>query len=160
MGFSKLFSHFLVLNFFSKKKKKKRKKKKKIKKNNFFSTKKWPKIFSKFFEKIVNFPDLPLDFFKKYFFWSYQLLWIFFWRKLRCIWPWFKESVMCYYIASYLKSEFCRPGGVFWPFLDPREAKKGKKKVNRQTPDKKNYHKKKLTNAGYVAEKKSWLYDN
>ena len=125
-----------------------------------FSTKKWPKIFSKFFEKIDNFPDLPLDFFKKYFFWSYQLLWKFFWRKLRCIWPVFKESGMCYYTASYLKSQFCRPGGVFWPFLDPREAKKGKKKVNRQTPDKKNHRQKKLTNTGYFAEKKSWLYDN
>ena len=67
---------------------------------------------------------------------------------------------MCYYIASYLKSQFCRPGGVFWPFLDPREAKKGKKKVNRQTPDKKNHRQKKLTNTGYFAEKKSWLYDN
>ena len=67
---------------------------------------------------------------------------------------------MCYYIASYLKSEFCRPGGVFGPFLDPREAKKGKKKVNRQTPDKKNHRQKKLTNTGYFAEKKSWLYDN
>ena len=44
---------------------------------------------------------------------------------------------MCYYTASYLKLQFCRPGGVFWPFLDPREAKKGKKKLNRQTPDKK-----------------------
>ena len=67
---------------------------------------------------------------------------------------------MCYYIASYLKLKFCRPGGVFWPFLDPREAKKGKKKVNRQTPDKKNHRQKKLTNTGYFAEKKSWLYDN
>ena len=72
----------------------------------------------------------------------------------------FKESGMCYYTASYLKSQFCRPGGVFWPFLDPREAKKGKKKVNRQTPDKKNYRQKKRTNAGYFVEKKSWLYDN
>ena len=60
---------------------------------------------------------------------------------------------MCYYIASYLKSEFRRPGGVFWPFLDPREAKNGKKKVNRQTPDKKNYRQKKRTNAGYFVEK-------
>ena len=110
-----------------------------------FSTKKWPKIFSKFFEKIDNFPDLPLDFFKKYFFWSYQLLWNFFWRKLRCIWPVFKESGMCYYTASYLKSQFCRPGGVFWPFLDPREAKKGKKKGKqtnswqKKLPSKKTY---------------------
>jgi len=46
------------------------------------------------------------------------------------------------------------------PFLDSREAKKGKKKVNRQFPDKKNYPQKKLTNAGYFVEKKSWLYDN
>ena len=46
------------------------------------------------------------------------------------------------------------------PFLDPREAKNGKKKVNRQTPDKKNYRQKKLTNAAYFVEKKSWLYDN
>ena len=61
---------------------------------------------------------------------------------------------MCYYTASYLKSQFFRPGGVFWPFLDPREAKKGKKKVNRQIPDKKNYRQKKRTNAGYFVEKK------
>ena len=67
---------------------------------------------------------------------------------------------MCYYTASYLKSQFYRPGGVFWPFLDPREAKKGKKKVNRQTSEKKNYRQKKRTNAGYFVEKKSWLYDN
>ena len=117
-------------------------------------------IFFKFFKKIENFPDLPLDFLKKKFFWSYQLFWKFFWVKLRRIWPWFKESGMCYYIASYLKSELCRPGGVFGPFLDPREAKNGKKKVNRQTPDKKNYRQKKLTNAAYFVEKKSWLYDN
>ena len=60
---------------------------------------------------------------------------------------------MCYYIAPYLKSEFCRPGGVFGPFLDPREAKNGKKKVNRQTPDKTNYRQKKLPIPGYLAEK-------
>ena len=32
-------------------------------------------------------------------------------------------------------------------------AKIGKKKVNRQTPDKKNHRQKKLTNTGYFAEK-------
>ena len=41
---------------------------------------------------------------------------------------------MCYYTASYLKLQFCRPGGVFWPFLDPREAKKGKKKGKQTNP--------------------------
>ena len=57
----------------------------------------------------------------------------------------FKESGMCYYTASYLKSQFCRPGGVFWPFLDPREAKKGKKKGKqtnswqKKLPSKKTY---------------------
>ena len=124
-----------------------------------FNTKKWPKHFLKIFEKIENFPDLPLDFFKKYFFWSYQLLWKFFWRKLRCIWPVFKESGMCYYTASYLKSQFCRPGVFFGPFWT-LERRKRAKKVNRQTSDKKNYRQKKRTNAGYFVEKKSWLYDN
>jgi hypothetical protein len=42
----------------------------------------------------------------------------------------------------------------------PSRGEKGQKKVNRQTPDKNNYPKKKLTNAGYFAENKSWLYDN
>ena len=138
---------------------------KKNEKSNFFfrkifNTKKWPKIFSKIFEKIENFPDLPLDFFKKYFFWSYQLLWKFFWRKLRCIWPVFKESGMCYYTASYLKSEFCRPGGGFLALFGPSRGEKGQTKGKQTNSWQKNYPQKKLTNAGYFAEKKSWLYDN
>ena len=43
----------------------------------------------------------------------------------------------------------------FLALLDPREAKKGKKKLNRQTPDKKNYRQKKLQIPGYFSEKKN-----
>ena len=118
------------------------------------------KNFFKIFRKNRQFSRFTTWLFQKIFFLKLPTSLKFFWRKLRCIWPVFKESGMCYYTASYLKSQFCRPGGVFGPFLDPREAKNGKKKVNRQTPDKKNYRQKKRTNAGYFVEKKSWLYDN
>ena len=68
---------------------------------------------------------------------------------------------MCYYTASYLKSQFCRPGGVFWPFLDPREAKNGKKKANRaKLLTKKITVKKNVRILATLQKKKSWLYDN
>ena len=41
----------------------------------------------------------------------------------------------------------------FGPFWTIERRKRAKKKVNRQTPDKKNYRQNKLTNAGFVAEK-------
>ena len=125
-----------------------------------FNTKKWPKFFSKIVEKIENFPNSPSSFFKKYFFWSYQLFWKFFWWKLRRTSTLYTKSGMSCYTFSYPKSQICRPGGLKWPFLKHREPKKGKKKGKQTNYWKKNYRQKKRTISGYFAEKKSWLSDN
>ena len=119
----------------------------------FLTLKSDQKFFQNFSKKSKIFQIYHLTFSKNIFFEVTNFFEIFFWRKLRCIWPVFKESGMCYYTASYLKSQFCRPGGVVWPFLDPREAKKGKKKGKQTNSWQKNYRQKELQIPGYFAEK-------
>ena len=126
-----------------------------------FNTKKWPKIFfQKVSKKSKIFQIHHQVFSKNIFFEVTNFFEIFFGKHWGVYLPCTQNLGWATIPFHTSNCKFVDLGVFFGPFWTLESQKRAKKRVNRQTFEKKNYRQKKLQIPGFFVEKKSWLYDN